>query len=115
MITAPKTEVLQGTLDLLVLKTLETLGPLHGFGIARRIQQVSDEALLLNQGTLYPALVRLEQRGWIRSKWGVSENNRRARYYSLTKAGRKQLTVEAQNWERMASIIARLLASAEEA
>lgn len=115
MITAPKTEVLQGTLDLLVLKTLETLGPLHGFGIARRIQQVSDEALLLNQGTLYPALVRLEQRGWIRSKWGVSENNRRARYYSLTKAGRKQLTVEAQNWERMASIITRLLASAEEA
>lgn len=115
MITAPKTEVLQGTLDLLVLKTLETLGPLHGFGIARRIQQVSDEALLLNQGTLYPALVRLEQRGWIRSKWGVSENNRRARYYSLTKAGRKQLAVEAQNWERMASIITRLLASAEEA
>ncbi len=115
MITAPKTEVLQGTLDLLVLKTLETLGPLHGFGIARRIQQVSDEALLLNQGTLYPALVRLEQQGWIRSKWGVSENNRRARYYSLTKAGRKQLAVEAQNWERMASIITRLLTSAEEA
>jgi transcriptional regulator len=110
MITAPKAEVLQGTLDLLVLKTLDTLGPLHGFGIARRIQQVSDDALLLNQGTLYPALVRLEQRGWIRSKWGVSENNRRARFYSLTKAGQKQLTVEAQSWERMASIITRLLA-----
>jgi PadR family transcriptional regulator, regulatory protein PadR len=115
VITAPKAEVLQGTLDLLVLKTLDTLGPLHGFGIARRIQQVSEDALLLNQGTLYPALVRLEQRGWIRSKWGVSENNRRARFYSLTKAGQKQLGVEAQNWERMASIITRLLAGAEEA
>jgi PadR family transcriptional regulator, regulatory protein PadR len=114
MITAPKAEVLQGTLDLLVLKTLDTLGPLHGFGIARRIQQVSNDTLLLNQGTLYPALVRLEQRGLIRSKWGVSENNRRARYYSLTKAGQKHLTVEAQNWERMASIITRVLAGAEE-
>jgi PadR family transcriptional regulator, regulatory protein PadR len=115
MITAPKAEVLQGTLDLLVLKTLDTLGPLHGFGIARRIQQVSEDALLLNQGTLYPALVRLEQRGWIRSKWGVSDNNRRARYYSLTKAGQKHLTVEAQSWERMASIITRVLAGAGEA
>ncbi|MGA7224621.1 MAG: PadR family transcriptional regulator [Candidatus Acidiferrales bacterium] len=115
MITAPKAEVLQGTLDLLVLKTLDTLGPLHGFGIARRIQQVSEDALLLNQGTLYPALVRLEQRGWIRSKWGVSDNNRRARFYSLTKAGQKHLNVEAQSWERMASIITRVLAGAEEA
>jgi PadR family transcriptional regulator, regulatory protein PadR len=115
MITAPKAEVLQGTLDLLVLKTLDTLGPLHGFGIARRIQQVSQDALLLNQGTLYPALVRLEQRGWIRSKWGVSENNRRARFYSLTKTGQKQLAVEAQSWERMAAIIARLLAGAQQA
>ena len=115
MITAPKAEVLQGTLDLLVLKTLDTLGPLHGFGIARRIQQVSQDALLLNQGTLYPALVRLEQRGWIRSRWGVSDNNRRARFYSLTKAGQKQLVIEAQSWERMASIITRLLAGAEEA
>ncbi|MGA8556577.1 MAG: PadR family transcriptional regulator [Candidatus Acidiferrales bacterium] len=115
MITAPKAEVLQGTLDLLVLKTLDTLGPLHGFGIARRIQQVSEDALLLNQGTLYPALVRLEQRGWIRSKWGVSDNNRRARFYSLTKAGQKHLTVEAQSWKRMASIITRVLGSAEEA
>jgi PadR family transcriptional regulator, regulatory protein PadR len=110
MITAPQAEVLQGTLDLLVLKTLDTLGPLHGFGIARRIQQVSNDTLLLNQGTLYPALVRLEQRGWIRSKWGVSDNNHRARFYSLTKAGKKQLTIETRSWERVASIISRLLA-----
>jgi PadR family transcriptional regulator, regulatory protein PadR len=115
MITGSKTEVLQGTLDLLVLKTLDTLGPLHGFGIARRIEQISDDSLLLNQGTLYPALVRLEQRGWIRSKWGVSENNRRARFYSLTKAGRKQLAAETQSWKRMASIITRLLTGAEKA
>jgi PadR family transcriptional regulator, regulatory protein PadR len=115
MITLPKAEVLQGTLDLFVLKTLDTLGPLHGFGIARRIEQVSDDALLLNQGTLYPALVRLEQRGWIRSKWGISDHNRRARFYSLTKAGKKQLALEAQSWERMASIITRLLAGPEEA
>ncbi|HEY2738860.1 MAG TPA: PadR family transcriptional regulator, partial [Thermoanaerobaculia bacterium] len=86
-----KTEVLQGTLDLLVLKTLDSMGPLHGFGIAQRIEQVSEELLQLNQGTLYPALLRLEQRGWIASKWGVSENNRKAKYYSLTRAGRKQL------------------------
>jgi PadR family transcriptional regulator, regulatory protein PadR len=115
MITASKTDVLQGTLDLLVLKTLDTLGPLHGFGIARRIQQVSRDLLQLNQGTLYPALMRLEQRGWIRSKWGVSENNRRARFYALTKAGRKQLAVETESWERMASMIARLLEGAKEA
>ncbi len=115
MITGSKTEVLQGTLDLLVLKTLDTLGPLHGFGIARRIEQISDDTLLLNQGTLYPALVRLEQRGWIRSKWGISENNRRARFYSLTKAGRKQLAAETQSWKRMASIITRLLTGAEKA
>jgi PadR family transcriptional regulator, regulatory protein PadR len=114
MIIGSKAEVLQGTLDLLVLKTLETLGPLHGFGIARRIQQVSEDMLQLNQGTLYPALVRLEQRGWIRSKWGVSENNRRARFYSLTKAGKKQLAVEAEGWERMASLITRMLRGAEE-
>lgn len=114
MITAGKADVLQGTLDLLVLKTLDTLGPLHGFGIARRIQQVSEDMLQLNQGTLYPALVRLEQRGWIRSKWGVSENNRRARFYSLTKSGKKQLAVETKDWERMASLIARLLRGAAE-
>jgi PadR family transcriptional regulator PadR len=114
MITASKTEVLQGTLDLLVLKTLDTLGPLHGFGIARRIQQVSEDMLQLNQGTLYPALVRLEQRGWIRSKWGVSDNNRRARFYSLTDSGRKELAREAESWERMSSLITRLLRGAEE-
>lgn len=114
MITASKAEVLQGTLDLLVLKTLDTLGPLHGFGIARRIQQVSEDMLQLNQGTLYPALVRLEQRGWIRSKWGVSDNNRRARFYSLTKPGKKQLAVEAESWERMSALIARLLRGAED-
>jgi len=114
VITASKTEVLQGTLDLLVLKTLDTLGPLHGFGIARRIQQVSQDMLQLNQGTLYPALVRLEQRGWIKSKWGLSDNNRRARFYSLTKSGHKQLAVETQDWERMASLITRLLRGAEE-
>jgi PadR family transcriptional regulator PadR len=104
-----RTDLLQGTLDLLVLKTLETLGPLHGFGIARRIEQMSGAALELNQGTLYPALVRLEQRGWIRSSWGVSANNRRARFYSLTKTGRKQLAVETESWERMASVITRML------
>jgi len=87
---SPKSEVLQGTLDLLVLKTLDSMGPMHGFGIALRIQQVSDKLLQLNQGTLYPALLRIEQRGWIASKWGVSENNRKAKYYSLTRAGRKQ-------------------------
>ena len=90
-----KSEVLQGTLDLLVLKTLDSMGPMHGFGIALRIQQVSEDLLQLNQGTLYPALLRLEQRGWIASKWGVSENNRKAKYYSLTRTGRRQLVEEA--------------------
>src|SRR5439155_18635752 len=95
-----KAEVLQGTLDLMVLKTLDTLGPIHGYGIARRIEQVSEDLLQLNQGTLYPALLRLEQKGWITSKWGASENNRRARFYSLTRAGRKQLAAETESWER---------------
>lgn len=104
-----KSEILQGTLDLLVLKTLDTLGPLHGFGIARRIEQVSGEALQMNQGTLYPALVRLEQRGWISSNWGVSKNNRRARFYALTKSGKKQLEKEVRDWEQTAAIIARVL------
>jgi transcriptional regulator len=102
-------EVFPGTLDLLVLKTLETLGPQHGYGIARRIEQVSEGLLALNQGTVYPALLRLEQKGWIRSKWGTSENNRRARFYSITPAGRKQLAAEAENWSRMANVIARVL------
>lgn len=103
-------DVLQGTLDLIVLKTLDTMGPQHGYGIAQRIAQVSADSMKLNQGTLYPALLRLEQRGWITSKWGVSENNRRARFYSLTRAGRQQLTKEAESWERMSGLIARLLA-----
>jgi PadR family transcriptional regulator, regulatory protein PadR len=108
----PRSEVLQGTLDLIVLKTLESMGPMHGFGLARRIEQVSQDLLSMNQGTLYPALLRLEQRGWIASKWGSSENNRKARFYSLTRAGRKQLEEETENWERMASLISRLLAGA---
>ena len=108
-----KAEVLQGTLDLMVLKTLDTLGPMHGYGIARRIEQISDNLLEMNQGTLYPALLRLQQKGWISSDWGMSENNRRARFYSLTKAGRRQLALEAKNWERMAGIIARLLEGTE--
>jgi PadR family transcriptional regulator PadR len=104
-----KSEVLQGTLDLLVLKTLDSLGPTHGFGIALRIQQVSKDLLQLNQGTLYPALLRLEQRGLIASKWGVSENNRKAKYYSLTRAGRKQLEQEVKSWGRMSAMINRVL------
>jgi PadR family transcriptional regulator, regulatory protein PadR len=104
-----KAEVLQGTLDLLVLKTLDTLGPMHGFGIAQRIGQISGDLLRLNQGTLYPALLRLEQRGWLASKWGVSENNRRAKYYSLTRTGRSQLQAETEDWERMSAVINRVL------
>jgi PadR family transcriptional regulator PadR len=106
-------EVLQGTLDLIVLKTLEGLGPLHGYGIAVRIQQVSADLLKLNQGTLYPALLRLEQRGWISAKWGVSDNNRKAKYYSLTRSGRKQLLAETESWERMAALMTRLLGRTE--
>ena len=104
-----KAEVLQGTLDLLVLKTLDSMGPTHGFGIAVRIQQISEDLLQLNQGTLYPALLRLEQRGWVVSKWGVSENNRKAKYYSLTRAGRKQLEEETESWDRMSAVINRVL------
>jgi PadR family transcriptional regulator PadR len=111
--TPPRGEVLQGTLDLIVLKTLHALGPLHGYGIAQRVQQVSEDLLKLNQGTLYPALLRLEQRGWISSKWGVSDNNRKAKYYSLTKSGRKQLATETESWERMAGVIERLLGAEE--
>jgi transcriptional regulator len=106
---SPKSEILQGTLDLLVLKTLDSMGPMHGFGIAVRIQQVSEDLLQLNQGTLYPALLRLEQRRWIASKWGVSENNRKAKFYSLTRAGRKQLGEEAESWDRMSAMINRML------
>ena len=106
---SPKSEVLQGTLDLLVLKTLDSMGPMHGFGIALRIQQISQDLLQLNQGTLYPALLRHEQRGWITSKWGVSENNRKAKFYSLTRTGRRQLEEEAESWDRMSTMINRVL------
>ena len=110
--TQPKSEVLQGTLDLLVLKTLETIGPMHGWGISRRIQQVSDNALQLTQGTIYPALLRLEQRGWIAAAWGTSDQNRKARFYSITKSGRKQLREETESWERMMAIINKVLEGA---
>ena len=109
----PKSDVLQGTLDLMVLRTLETLGSLHGYGIAQRIEQLSGNMLQLNQGTVYPALLRLEQKGWIRSEWGESENRRRARFYSLTKAGIKQLRQETADWERFTGIVARVLAANE--
>ena len=104
-----RSEVLQGTLDLMVLKTLYAIGPLHGFGIARRIEQVSEGVLDLNEGTVYTALLRLQQQGWIAAKWGTSENNRRARFYSITKQGAKQLELETENWERVAGVIERLL------
>jgi transcriptional regulator len=107
-----KSDVLHGSLALMVLRTLDTLGPQHGWGIARRIEQISGDALELNQGTLYPALLRLEQMGWITSKWGVSENNRRARFYAITRAGRKQLAAEAQSWERISEILGRFLGPA---
>jgi PadR family transcriptional regulator, regulatory protein PadR len=107
-----RSDILQGTLDLMVLKTLDGLGPLHGYGIARRIEQVSEGVLSLNQGTIYPALLRLEQRGWIKPEWGASDNNRRAKYYSLTRAGKKQLATETADWERISAIIARMLTSA---
>jgi transcriptional regulator len=105
-----KSDVLQGTLDLMVLKTLESMGPLHGYGIARRIEQVSGDALVLNQGTIYPALLRLEQRGWIKSEWGTSESNRRAKFYSLSPRGHRQIEEETENWERIAATMARFLA-----
>ncbi len=107
--THPRSDVLQGTLDLMVLKTLDTLGSMHGYGIARRIRQISDDVLHLNQGTLYPALLRLEQRGWIKSSWGTSENNRKARYYALTRTGRRQLAREESEWQRTVEIMGRLL------
>src|SRR5215472_8586001 len=108
-----KTDVLQGTLALMILKTLDTIGPQHGYGIARRIEQMSGDQLQLNQGTLYPALVRLEQAGWIRARWGVSENNRRAKFYNLTSRGSRQLAAEARRWETVAGIVERFLAPAE--
>ena len=106
-----KATLLQGTLDLLVLKTVETMGPLHGWAIAKRIEQISNDLLEMKYGTLYPALMRLEQNGWISSEWGTSENNRRARFYSITRQGRKQLALEAESWEQMAAFITRVLGS----
>jgi PadR family transcriptional regulator PadR len=108
-----KTDVWQGTLALMVLKTLETLGPLHGYGIARRIEQTSGDLLAVNYGTLYPALVKLEQEGFIAAEWGVSDNNRKAKFYSLTRAGRKQLEKQAEEWERTTGIIARFFSAGE--
>src|SRR5437667_1886791 len=106
---ADKSDILQGTLDLMVLQTLDAMGPLHGYGIARRIEQISDDVLQLNQGTIYASLIRLQQRRWISANWGVSENNRRAKFYEITKAGRKRLAVEADNGQRIAGVIGRLL------
>jgi transcriptional regulator len=109
MSTRARLDILQGTLDLMVLRTLATMGALHGYGIARRIEQVSGDHVILNQGTIYISLVRLEEQGWIRSKWGISENNRRARFYNITKAGEKQLAAETENWERVAAMVGRVL------
>jgi PadR family transcriptional regulator PadR len=109
-----RSEILQGTLDLMILKTLHALGPLHGFGIARRIEQVSHDVLTLNEGTVYTSLLRLQQQGWIAAEWGVSENNRRAKFYSITRRGEKQLAVEKENWERISGVIGRVLKLEEE-
>ena len=111
---AAKIDVLQGTLDLMVLTTLESMGPLHGYGIARRIEQISEATLRLNEGTVYTSLMRLQQRGWISATWGTSENNRRAKYYTITSSGRRQLTAETKNWQRIAGVIARLLSTVEQ-
>ena len=111
--TADRSEILQGTLDLMVLKTLDAMGPLHGYGIARRIEQISQEALQINQGTIYASLVRLLHKGWISGAWGTSENNRKAKFYSITKSGRKQLHTETQQWERISGVIGRVLRIAE--
>jgi PadR family transcriptional regulator PadR len=108
-LTEKRSDVLQGTLDLMVLKTLHAMGPLHGFGIARRIEQLSEDVLQLNEGTVYTSLLRLQQQGWINSKWGASENNRKARFYSITAKGRKQLELETENWERISGVIGRVL------
>jgi PadR family transcriptional regulator, regulatory protein PadR len=108
-VSQPKLDLLQGTLDLMVLRTLEAMGPLHGYGIARRIEQVSGNEVLLNQGTIYASLVRLQQRGWIAARWGTSENNRKAKFYSVTKAGQKQLSRDTAYWQRLAAVMGRVL------
>ena len=110
---ADKSDILQGTLDLMVLKTLDAMGPQHGYGIARRIEQISEEALQINQGTIYASLVRLMHKRWISGAWGTSENNRKAKFYSITKSGRKQLNAEAENWERISAVIGRVLRLAD--
>jgi transcriptional regulator len=104
-----RSEILQGTLDLMVLKTLDAMGAMHGFGLARRIEQLSEDALRVNQGTIYLCLIRLIQKGWIKGEWGTSDNNRKAKFYSLTRKGRRQLAAEAENWQRVAGVIGRLL------
>jgi transcriptional regulator len=108
-----RSDILQGTLDLMVLQTLEAMGPLHGYGIARRIEQISEDVLQLNQGTIYAALLRLQQRRWISATWGTSDNNRKAKYYAITKSGRKQLAAQAEKWERISTVIVRMLKLAE--
>jgi PadR family transcriptional regulator PadR len=108
----PKLDLLQGTLDLMVLQTLDAMGPLHGYGVARRIEQLSGDEVLLNQGTIYASLVRLQQRGWIASEWGVSDNNRKAKFYSITKAGKRQMKEDKSQWERLAAVMGRVLAAA---
>jgi PadR family transcriptional regulator PadR len=112
-VTDAKSDILQGTLDLMVLKTLDAMGPLHGYGIARRIEQLSQDLLQINQGTIYASLVRLLQRGWIGSEWGASENNRKAKFYSITKSGRKELAAQTQDWERFSGIVGRVLQLAQ--
>jgi PadR family transcriptional regulator, regulatory protein PadR len=104
-----KSDILQGTLDLMVLQTLDAMGPLHGYGIARRIEQISEDVLQLNQGTIYASLLRLQQRRWISASWGTSDNNRKAKFYAITRVGRKQLAAQAQNWERISAVMMRLL------
>jgi transcriptional regulator len=108
-----KADILQGTLDLMVLQTLDAMGPLHGYGIARRIEQISEDVLQLNQGTIYASLLRLQQRRWIAASWGLSDNNRRAKFYAITRAGRKQLASQTENWQRIAGVIGRLLRLAD--
>ena len=110
----PKLDLLQGTLDVMVLQTLQTMGPLHGYGIARRIEQVSGDQVLLNQGTIYASLVRLQQRGWIDAEWGVSDNNRKAKFYSITRTGRKQLAADAAHWQRLSNVMGRVMAMSPE-
>ena len=108
-----KSDILQGTLDLMVLQTLDAMGPLHGYGIARRIEQISEDVLQLNQGTIYASLLRLQQRRWISASWGTSDNNRKAKFYAITRAGRKQMTAQSQNWERISAVMMRMLRLAQ--